>query len=463
MKKYFAFMSIGLLLLSLTAITVAIAAPETTAAEPELFAEPMLIAEPVLISEPTLIAEKIAADGYYQDMLYPEIEKEIVPLLVDPGYSYLRIKPGESDEMTVVLFNHGKEPLTLEPYIAPKVFSDNMLDEDWVTISPAKAELKSGEKQEFTIKVSVPEDAALDNYDANVFFSDLEGDVAALYPGYNGALELSVNVWLPPNVQIFNSYINDRVEAGSEYEYVIKLKNVAEKAISINPEFEVSEDDWYGYNAQVSLDEKDVTITAPSVIKAGEKTTVTVKVRVPADAEGNLNGRINLNIDDRTMNEWSQKVSINLDVWQQPEDPFTTSFVARTDDPVTLKIISRDYNYGGSSTSSTAPSFDVVLKNADGQVKSVLISTGHSSTVSLSQQSPIYYGIAMDEARDRAMSEMPVSSDDQDDEQFNVYQQGSTTYTEVYLADGAVGEWTLEIMPHNTENFEYSVNIGPVD
>jgi hypothetical protein len=451
MKKYFAFMSIGLLLLSMTAITVAIAAPENTAAEP------------VLISEPALIAEKISADGYYQNMLYPEIETEIVPLLVDPGYSYLRIKPGESDEMTVVLFNHGKEPLTLKPYIAPKVFSDNMLDEDWVTISPAKAELNNGEKQEFTIKVSVPEDAELDSYDANVFFSDLEGDVSALYPGYNGALELSVNVWLPPNVQVFNSYINDRVEAGSEYEYVIKLKNVADKAISINPEFEVSEDEWYGYSAQVSLDEKDVTITAPSVIKAGEKATVTVKVRVPADAEGNLNGRINLNIDDRTMNEWSQKVSINLDVWQQPEDPFTTSFVARTDDLVTLKIISRDYNYGGSSTSSTAPYFDVVLKNADGQVKSVLISSGHSSTVSLSQQSPVYYGIAMDEARDGAMSEVSVSKESEDEDQFNVYQQGSTTYTEVYLAEGAVGEWTLEIMPHNTENFEYSVNIGPVD
>jgi hypothetical protein len=456
MKKYFAFMSIGLLLLSMTAITVAIAAPETTAAEP------VLIFEPVLIAEPTLIAEKIAADGYYQDMLYPEIEKEIVPLLVDPGYSYLRIKPGESDEMIVVLYNHGKEPLTLEPYVAPKVFSDNMLDEDWVTISPAKAELKTGEKQEFTIKVSVPEDAELDHYDANVFFSDLEGDLAALYPGYNGALELSVNVWLPPNVQIFNSYINDRVEAGSEYEYVIKLKNVADKAISINPEFEVSEDEWYGYSAQVSLDEKDVTIIAPSVIKAGEKATVTVKVRVPADAEGNLYGRINLNIDDRTMNEWSQKVNMNFDVWQQPEEPFTTSFVAKTDDPVTIKIISRDYNYGGSSTSSTAPSFDVVLKNVDGQVKSVLISSGHSSTVSLSQQSPIMWMVA-ERSVDGAMDEASALGISEDEEQFNVYQQGSTTYTEVYRVDGTVGEWTLEIMPHNTENFEYSVNIGPVD
>ncbi|WP_135605414.1 hypothetical protein [Methanococcoides sp. NM1] len=443
MKKYFAFATLGLLLLSMTAAGVAVA-----------------ISEPVA-EGPVLIAEKIAADGYYQDMIYPEAGREIVPLYVDPGYSYLTIKPGESDEVTVVIYNHGEETIAIEPYVAPQFYSDNMLDEDWVTISPAKTELETGEKQEFTIKVSVPEDAELGHYSANVFFSGLEGDVASLYPGYNGALELSVNVWLPPNMEISNSYISDRVEAGAEYEYSIKLKNVGDKAISIDPEFEEIEDEWYRYSSQVSLDEKDVTITAPSVIKPGEKAVVKVKVRIPADAEGSVNGRINLNIDDRTITEWSQKVSMNFDVWQQPDEPFTTTFNARTDDPITIKVFSMDYNYGSSSTSSTTPSFDVVLKNAKGEVRPVLVSTSYSGSVSLGQQYPVPYRMAMDEAVSSYMEVESVMSEDM--EQPDVYQQGSTGYSETYRVDSGVGEWTLEIMPHNTENFEYSINIGPTE
>ncbi len=443
MKKYFAFVTLGLLLLSMTAAGVAVA-----------------ISEPV-VEEPVLIAEKIAADGYYQDMIYPEAARETVPLYVDPGYSYLTIKPGESEEVTVVLYNHGEGTITVEPYLVPQFYSDNMLDEDWVTISPAKTELETGEKQEFTIKVSVPEDAELGHYSANVFFSGLVGDVASLYPGYNGALELSVNVWLPPNVEISNSYISDRVEAGAEYEYNIKLKNVGDKAIYIDPEFEEIEDEWYRYSSQVSLDEKDVTITAPSVIKPGEKAVVKVNVRIPADVEGSINGRINLNIDDRTINEWSQKVSMNFDVWQQPDEPFTTTFNARTDDPITIKVFSMDYNYGSSSTSSTTPSFDVVLKNTKGEVKTVLVSTSYSGSVSLGQQYPVPYRMAMDEAVSSYMEVESVMSEDM--EQPDVYQQGSTGYSETYRVDGGVGKWTLEIMPHNTENFEYSINIGPTE
>ncbi|AKB85135.1 hypothetical protein [Methanococcoides methylutens] len=440
MKKYFTYVTLGILLLSMTAAGVAVA-----------------VSEPVA-EEPVLIAEKIAADGYYQDMVYPESAREAVPLYVDPGYSYLTIKPGESDEMTVTLYNYGEDTITVEPRVAPKFFSDSKLDEEWVSISPSKAEIKTEDTQEFTIKVSVPEDAELGHYNANIFFTGLEGDIAAMYPGYNGALDLSVNVWLPPNVQVFNSYISDRVEAGSESEYVIRLKNVADKPISIDPEFERVEDEWY-YSQQDSLDEKDVTITAPSVIEPGEKAIVKVKVKIPADAEGSVNGRINLNIKDRTISEWGQKVSMNFDVWQQPDEAYRTTFTAATADPITIKVFSVDYNYGTGSISSTTPSFDVVMKNANGEAKPVLVSTSYTGSVSLGQQSPVLYRMAMDEAASSYMeAESPVN---EDIEQLAVYQEGSTGYTETYTVDGAAGEWTLEIMPHNTENFEYSINIGP--
>ncbi|WP_292470059.1 hypothetical protein [Methanolobus sp.] len=50
---------------------------------------------------------------------------------------------------------------------------------------------------------------------------------------YGNTIELSVEVWIPPSVQISTNYINDRVEAGKEYDYEIKLVNVGDENISI--------------------------------------------------------------------------------------------------------------------------------------------------------------------------------------------------------------------------------------
>lgn len=440
MKKYFTYVTLGMLLLSITAAGVAVGD-----SEPE-------------IEEPLLIAEKIAGEGYYQDMIYPEDTRENVPLYIDPGYSYLTIKPGESDEMTVTLYNYGKDTINVEPRLVPKFFNDDKLDDEWVSISPSKAEIESEKTQEFTIKVSVPEDAELGHYSSNIFFSGPEDEIATPYPGYNGMFDLSVNVWLPPNVQVFNSHISDRVEAGSEYEYVIKLKNVADKPISIDPEFEESDEEWY-YRSQISLEEKDVTITAPSVIEAEEKAIVKVKISIPDDAEGGINGIINLNIKDRTISEWGQKINMNFDVWQQPDEAYRTTFNTMTDGPITIKVFSVEYNYGSSSISSTTPSFDVVLRNDDGEAKPVLLSSSYSGSVSIGQESPVIYRRAMEEAAGNYIeTEVPVS---EDLEQLAVYQDTSTGYTEIYHVDGSVGEWTLEIMPHNTETFEYMIDIGP--
>lgn len=40
-----------------------------------------------------------------------------------------------------------------------------------------------------------------------------------------------------------------------------------------------------------------------------------------------------------------------------------------------------------------------------------------------------------------------------------LYQQYSITYTEVYEAVGAAGNWELSILSANTDNFDYSISI----
>jgi len=43
------------------------------------------------------------------------------------------------------------------------------------------------------------------------------------------------------------------------------------------------------------------------------------------------------------------------------------------------------------------------------------------------------------------------------------YQGGITTFVETYTVPGAAGDWTLSILPKNTENFEYSITVGAAE
>jgi hypothetical protein len=43
------------------------------------------------------------------------------------------------------------------------------------------------------------------------------------------------------------------------------------------------------------------------------------------------------------------------------------------------------------------------------------------------------------------------------------YQDGVTTFVETYTVPGATGDWTLSILPKNTENFDYTITIGAAE
>ena len=42
----------------------------------------------------------------------------------------------------------------------------------------------------------------------------------------------------------------------------------------------------------------------------------------------------------------------------------------------------------------------------------------------------------------------------------DIYQSSGSYYTETYVVSGAIGDWKLEILPKNAQNFHYSISIG---
>ena len=48
-------------------------------------------------------------------------------------------------------------------------------------------------------------------------------------------MRLDISVQASPKIELQTGYLSDTVEAGKEYEYKIKIKNVADKDVTIDP------------------------------------------------------------------------------------------------------------------------------------------------------------------------------------------------------------------------------------
>ncbi len=47
-----------------------------------------------------------------------------------------------------------------------------MMEKEWVTVTPGSAEIEAGGSQKFTVKASVPNDASIGHYGAQIAFTD---------------------------------------------------------------------------------------------------------------------------------------------------------------------------------------------------------------------------------------------------------------------------------------------------
>lgn len=412
----------------------------------------------IAVSAPSFVVAD-SAEGMAEIEGFSEFEK----LRINPSYEYLEMEPGSEKSFSVTVENKDNKTITLspEPIIVP--YTENFIEKEWISTTPSEKKLEPGEKEEFEVKVAVPEDADLGSYSVLLAFGNNtpEEDVAGLYSNYPGTMQLNLQVWTPPKVQIMTSWINDLVKAGETYDYEIKLRNMGDEDISIEPELDEDSDIVYyevsssGESSEFSGEDM-ITIDAPEKIKAGQTASVKLKLKVPAEAKGSYNLNLNLNIDDPGLREYEERVYLNFRILPTPEKPYETSFESLSEEPITIEVTGGQSGYDIYSTGEKRdmiPSFEVSLKDPAGdKITPVLVSTKYSGTVSVIDDTDFYSPYS-------SFLYLPRVTDDENGSMGD-YQAGSTTVVETYKVSGAVGNWTLSIFPKNTENFGYSITMG---
>ncbi len=380
-------------------------------------------------------------------------ELNFTKLEISPRYGNTRLKPGENKEMSVTIKNKEKTSVSVKPKIVIQPYGEYMMEKEWMAVTPETAEIPAGGSQKFTVLVTIPKDASTGYYSAQVTFTDEE--IPSPYPqpipNYVHTYQISTDVWTPPNVQILKSYITDQLESGKEYDYSIKLKNVADKAIPIDPKMSDQNSMYYGPGTmEAAFTDEAITITAPKEIAAGQTVEVKVHVKVPEDAKGNYNGAIDLGISDMSVrDEWADMVNLQFGVWKQPTEPFVKSFTADEASPVTIEVSSNLLNgllgyigYPGTTSSSAkTPSFAVNLNGpANEPISLKKTKTLLKGGVSLGGMGQMY---------------PPWESESE-----GIYNEMGVQYVETFTTNVSKGDLKLSILPRNTQGFEYTITIG---
>jgi hypothetical protein len=358
-------------------------------------------------------------------------------LYVESDYDHPDLKPGESTEFTVTVTNREDSEVELDPHVYVPPVGENLIEESWVSID-GESTVAAGEETEFTVSISVPDDAEMGRYSGQVAFTD----ETVTYPGRPErpihAASVSVRIWQEPTVEIVSSsYLRGQVEAGDTATKQIVVENTGDEAVPLSPQLE-SERTRHRGGSSSSIDASWLEIDAPSSIGAGETATVSVTMSPPESADSNrYRGELDLGLkdpnrdDDR--NHW-QRVNLNLQVWNQPDEPFETSFEVSDDaENVTLTLSPRS-GYGIGSDADSA-SFDVTFVEPDGTtVSAERVRVTDSGFVDLSER---------------------ADSNAQKQGEYSVRNGGQEF---VYRVDDPeAGSWDLRVTPENVIGFSYEI------
>jgi len=377
-----------------------------------------------LTSIPSAFAENDDLVGFNETVIH-----EIIPTEY-----YMYLGQGESSSFTVSFKNNDNIALEIEPKIIP-VSGSSDFDESWITISPSNVTVDPDEVQEFTIEVSVPEDAS--NGDNGVFIAFT--DEVDIYSQLVNKMYLSIYVPIQQKLELQTTYISDYVEAGQEYEYTVKMKNIAAKDITIDPKITS-----YGYSfGDFGLDDDEIEITAPSTLKPEEIANMVIRVPVPEDATGTYDGYIDMNVDGDEYG-YEPQLELYLTALQSPSVPYVKTFSTSTKDPITIEVSTYTYNSGSwlrTPPQNEAPSFELSLKYGSNPVDMSLVKTTQRGNVGI------------------GWNYFPSWSD----EDGITYEDYDRYYTETYTVPGQIGDWELEILPKNVQSFEYSITVGDSD
>jgi hypothetical protein len=355
---------------------------------------------------------------------------------INPSSYSISLMAGTNQTFTVSFTNEGNSTLQVAPKVVTLPYMTNKLNESWVSISPETVDVAPGSTQEFTIDVRAPKDAEGGYYQAAIAFADdIELYTAGNnYPQYVNILDLGVNVQATPKLELQTTYISDSLEAGKAYEYTIKMKNVADKDITIDPK--VMKNMYGGIQA---FSEDLIEITAPSTMKPDEITNMTIRVPVPENATGSFNGNIDMNVDGKSNDGTSPQLNLGFSIWKQPAVPYVKTFTTTTRDPVTIEVSTDTYDNNPwiRTPKKEEPSFKLSLKYNSSPVNMTLVKTSQSGSVSLGG---LYYPLWI---KDDSL----------------IYQNNGIHYAETYTVPGAVGNWELSVLPKNAEVFGYSITI----
>ena len=266
----------------------------------------------------------------------------LAKLEIIPQYSNIRLQPGENKEIIVTVRNMGERSASINTNVG--VIS-GYIDIGWINVNPTKTEIPVGESAKFAINVSAPKDASIGSSNVQITFDN--GSLPSPYaepplPMYINAFQLSVDIWTPPKLQIMVPYINGQFESGSAYDYEIKVKNIGDKEIRIDPRLG---SDMYGPYPVPILTDKSITIKAPKSILAGETGTIKIHIDIPKDARGYYNNYIDLGADDPSIREGDARISLSFNIWKQPKEPFIKKFYLDKRSDITVELTSNYYNF----------------------------------------------------------------------------------------------------------------------
>ena len=138
--------------------------------------------------------------------------------------------------------------------------------------------MTSGSIQYFTIKENIPWDCSGRIQKNKITFTDDIVPYTEVYytdTEYVNQMYINTYVYGQPKIELQSSYISDIVDAGTENEYKLKIKNVAPRDLTINPTLSTS-NEYYADNKQAFGDDA-IEIFAPSTIKAGEIANLTIR------------------------------------------------------------------------------------------------------------------------------------------------------------------------------------------
>jgi len=383
---------------------------------------------------------------------------EYTELRISPSYEWLEMEPGDKRVFTVEVKHDKNKTVSTQVFIESPPYSEYTIGQGWITVKPESAEIPGAGMQEYNVTVKIPVNAELGHYNAQIVFTNDTWSMPypEKFPAYVNTCELSINVWRPPVVFFWPRHISDRVKAGKSYEYVIQLENIGDTEIAINPEIAGEERRIielplppfpYGYE-EGRMPEEWLTIEAPACVPANSTATVTVTVAVPEDASGWRDTKINLNIDDPSITEWDGIVYMNLEVWKPPTTPYSDEFSVKQGDTFSVMVSAHQHAYDrySGTEEEEEPSFNTVLLAPN----NVTVTPESVKTV---KKREVSLGLGM-----KYGPWGPYPEDAASEEQYHVM---STEYSKTYEVTNATGgTWTLEILPINVQDFEYTVAIG---